>query len=79
MSYADPIHDPLSEPDGASVLYPRPINGDASFGSLLGHQRQAQAELDQSDGLDEETAMLLPLMLSLARLSARALVQGAVQ
>lgn len=79
MPYADPILDPLPEPDGASARYPRPIHGDASFGSLLSHQRQAQADRDQSDGLDEETAALLPLMLSLARLSARAHVQGAAQ
>lgn len=61
-------------PDG-----PQPVGGDASFSGLLSHQRQAQAEQRQSQDLDEETACLLPLMLSLARLSARAMVQGGVQ
>ena len=79
MSYADPIFSTPFEPDGASTFQPRPIHGDASFGHLLNHQRQAQAEHLQCDGLDDETAELLPLMLSLARLSARAMVQGAAQ
>lgn len=78
MPYADPIPD-APEPDGASTFYPRPIHGDASLGHLWSHQRQAQAERRLSDGLNEETAELLPLMLSLARLSARAMVQGDVQ
>ena len=58
---------------------PQAVGGDASFSRLLGHQRQAQAEHRQSDGLDDDTAELLPLMLSLARLSARAMVQGTAQ
>lgn len=58
---------------------PRAVNGDASFGVLLGHQRQAQEESRQGVDLDEDAAQLLPLMLSLARLSARAAVQGANQ
>lgn len=79
MSYADPIHDAPFEPDGASAFQPRPIHGDASFGCLLSHQRQAQAEHGLSNGLDDETAELLPLMLSLARITARAEVLGGVQ
>lgn len=79
MSYADPIHNAPFEPDGASAFQPRPIHGDASFGSLLSHQRQAQAEHHLSNGLDDETAELLPLMLSLARITARAQVLGGVQ
>lgn len=58
---------------------PQPVNGDASFGVLLGQQRQIQEESRQGFDLDEDAALLLPLMLSLARLSARARVQGAVQ
>lgn len=58
---------------------PQPVNGDASFGVVLGYQRQREDERRQGVGLDEDAAQLLPLMLSLARLSARAVVQGANQ
>ena len=76
--YDDQRH---SRPDGTpgAIFNPRPIHGDASFSRLLDHQRQAHAEQCQQDGLDDDTAELLPLMLSLARLSARAHVLGSVQ
>lgn len=61
------------------AFVPRPIQGDASFGHLLTHQRQVKSELGQCRGLDEEASELLPLMLSLARLSARAAVMAAAQ
>lgn len=70
---------PQTDERAASAFEPRPIQGDASFGYLLTHQRRAQAEQRQCHGLDEETAALLPLLLSLARLSARATVQGSGQ
>ncbi len=79
MTYADPLPDAPFEPDGASAFQPRPIHGDASFGHLLSQQRQAQAEHLQCDGLDDEVAQLLPLMLSLARISARAQVLAHMQ
>lgn len=61
------------------LVNPQPVNGDASFGVLLGHQRQIQDERRQGVDLDHDAAQLLPLMLSLARLSARAMVQGVAQ
>lgn len=79
-----PARDPYDrqgrQPDGDAKLGfdPRPIHGDASFSYLLNHQRRSQAEQRQQDGLDDDTAELLPLMLSLARLSARAHVLEAV-
>lgn len=78
----DPYHDQRNQrPDAIArpAFDPRPIHGDASFGHLLNHQRQAQVEQRQRDGLGDDTAELLPLMLSLARLSARAHVLGAAQ
>lgn len=77
----DPYDQPGRQSDGSakSGFDPRPINGDASFGHLLTQQRQAVGEQLQGDGLDEQTADLLPLMMSLARLSARAEVLGSVQ
>lgn len=68
-------------PDGTAgaIFDPRPVHGDASFSRLLDYQRQTQAEQCQQNGLDDDTAELLPLMLSLARLSARAHVLEAVQ
>ena len=70
-----------SHADGTAgaIFDPQAIHGDASFSRLLDHHRQAQADQRQQDGLDDDTAELLPLMLSLARLSARAHVLGAVQ
>ncbi|MFN3668136.1 MAG: hypothetical protein ACK4VY_02415 [Brevundimonas sp.] len=66
------------EPAAFSVN-PRPVSGDASSGVVLGYQRQREDERRQGVGLDEEAAQLLPLMLSLARVSARAVGQGANQ
>lgn len=80
-----PVRDPsdhqVRQPDGNAKpgFDPRPIQGDASFGHLLNHQRRSQAEQRHQDSLDDDAAELLPLMLSLARLSARAHVVGAVQ
>lgn len=58
---------------------PKPVHGDASFGRLLGRQRQLRDEHRQGLALDAGDAQLLPLMLSLARISARAQVLGQVE
>lgn len=76
-----PIHDHAPPEPGHAwgSAGPQPVGGDASFSRLLGRQRQVHAEHLQSDGLNADAAELLPLMLSLARLSARAMIQGAAQ
>lgn len=60
-------------------FFPQPVHGDASFGRLLGRQRQLRDEHRQGLSLDAGDAQLLPLMLSLARISARAQVLGQVE
>lgn len=50
---------------------PKPVQRDASFSRLLGHQRQLRDEHRRGRVLDADDAQLLPLMLSLARISAR--------
>lgn len=62
-------------PSVSFKVNPQPVNGDAPFGVLLGYQHQSQDERLQGVGLDKDSAQLVPLMLSLARLSARATVQ----
>lgn len=77
MTHALP---PDSPPQDAPASFdPQPIHGDASFGRLLGRQRQLRDERRRSRALDAGDAQLLPLMLSLARISARALVLGQVE
>jgi hypothetical protein len=72
-------HNPPEPGHAWGLAGPQPVDGDASFSRLLGRQRQVHAEHLQSDHLDADAAELLPLMLSLARLSARAMVQGAAR
>jgi len=67
-----------TEAQGPAFI-PRPIQGDASFGHLLTHQRRVKSELGRGRDLDEEASELLPLMLSLARLSARGAVMAVDQ
>jgi hypothetical protein len=59
------------------AFVPQPLRGDASFGRLLDHQRQLLDEHRRTRTLEDGDAQLLPLMLSLARISARAQVIGA--
>lgn len=61
------------------LVNPQPVNGDASFGVPLGYQRHSRNEHRPGVGLDKDAPQLLPLMLSRARLSARAVVHGANQ
>ena len=65
--------------DASPPFIPQPVHGDASFGRLLGRQRQLRDEHRQGLSLDAGDAQLLPLMLSLARISARAQVLGQVE
>lgn len=62
--------------DTPRPFIPQPVHGDASFGRLFGRQRQLRDEHRQGLSLDADDAQLLPLMLSLARISARAQVLG---
>lgn len=71
MIHAFPTPNAPPRPDTPPAFEPKPVHGDASFGRLLSHQRKVHNEHRQSLGLDEGDAQLLPLMLSLARISAR--------
>lgn len=57
--------------DDPLAFDPQPIRGDASFGRLLGRQRELDDQRHKGRHLDADDARLLPLMLSLARISAR--------
>lgn len=46
-------------------------NHDTSFDAMIAEQRQGAREAQLGAGLDETSAFLLPLMLTLSRLAAQ--------
>ncbi len=55
------------------------IDGRSSVGAFLNDERRRRAEAAQAEAYGELSGLLLPLCLSLARLSARIAVSEAAQ
>jgi len=75
MPLASPVSTTCVGADDPPAFDPQPIRGDASFGRLLSRRRELDDQRHKGRRLDADDARLLPLMLPLARISARASVR----